>query len=389
MTARGTEPVDFDAMQKDDLAAYRTKHDVVVPGWGNLTIDGMRSALRERVNGPGAAITTEATTEPKETTMKAHEYAELFPETGEAELAELAADIREHGQLEAIETYGGTVLDGRSRLRACEMAGTIPETREFEGTDAEALAFVVSRNLHRRHLSTRQRAAVAVELANMRQGQRTDLISNEIKSTSQAEAAKTMGVSVASVRRAAQTRREDPEAHEAAKAGEPKPRTKPGVPTTAEKSWQEDVRLRAKAELAFKALDRRGEGRVLRPPYRFKAEQVHFVIGLLMRFHHAMLTDTELRPLIDELLAKAQDLARVLEIVRAESRGSAGPADAADAAPGEPGTTGPGDAAGSKPEKKAKRAPSPGQKKARPKLAKPKKTGRTTPLAKNVRERKR
>ncbi len=58
--------VDFDAMQKDDLVAYKTEHDVVVPGWGNLDIDGMRSALRERVNGQEAATTTEAATEAPE-----------------------------------------------------------------------------------------------------------------------------------------------------------------------------------------------------------------------------------------------------------------------------------------------------------------------------------
>ncbi len=264
--------------------------------------------------------------------MKAHKYAELFPATGEAELAELADDIREHGQREAIETYGGTVLDGRSRLKACEMAGIVPLTREFEGTDQQALALVVSRNLRRRHLTTRQRAAIAADLATMAKG-RPNKNAPDGALNSQAKAAEMVNVSRREVQRAAKTKREDPEAHEAAKAGKPKPRSKPGAkPKTAEMSKQEYRALLRKAERAFKALDRQGEGRVLRPPYEFTAEQVHFVSGLLGKFHDAMRTDTKLHPLLDELVANAQTLASGLEIVRAKSGGSAGPADAAEVA---------------------------------------------------------
>ena len=52
----------------------------------------------------------------------------------------------------------------------------------------------------------------------MQQGARTDLPSNEGKSVSTAEAAKMMNVSTSSVERAKKRKREDPEAHEAAKS---------------------------------------------------------------------------------------------------------------------------------------------------------------------------
>ncbi len=297
------------------------------------------SLIRRRRRPPvaGGVAPGAAERELKETTMKAHRYAKLFPATGEAELAELADDIREYGQREAIETYGGTILDGRSRFKACEMVGIIPETHEFEGTDEEALALVVSRNLRRRHLTTERRAHIALLLTTMAKGRPKKNASNEAL-ISQAEAAKTMGVSRASVQRAAKTKREDPEAHEAAKAGKPKPGSKPRAkPKTAEKSEEEDARLLGKAESAFKALDRRGKRR--NPS--FTAEQVHFVVGLLQSFRTAVSSDTKPLPHGADLLAEARALASVLDDVGAKSRGSAGPVDAAEVAAVEAGKAAP------------------------------------------------
>ena len=94
----------------------------------------------------------------------------------------------------------------------CSTAGT--------GT---AEAFVISKNLARRHLMTNQRAAIAAELANMSQGRPIDSsvkAPNGAFTVSQREAADLMGVSRRSVQRAAVVMETDPEAHEAAKRGD-------------------------------------------------------------------------------------------------------------------------------------------------------------------------
>jgi len=52
---------------------------------------------------------------------------------------------------------------------------SIEQSAELMNVSARS---VKSANIHRRHLSTRQRAAIAAELANMRSGHRTDLGQN-------------------------------------------------------------------------------------------------------------------------------------------------------------------------------------------------------------------
>jgi phage N-6-adenine-methyltransferase len=91
-----------------------------------------------------------------------HPVANLFPLMAEAEFDALVADIAEHGQHEAIWLYEDKVLDGRNRLRACEMLGLAPEFREYTGDDPQS--FVVSLNLHRRHLTREQRDDVIRQL---------------------------------------------------------------------------------------------------------------------------------------------------------------------------------------------------------------------------------
>jgi AAA domain len=83
-------------------------------------------------------------------------------------LAELAQDIREHGLLDKIDLYQGKILDGRGRYRACLMAGVKPEFEVFTGADP--LAYVASRNQHRRDLNPSQRAMVAAKIANFKVG---------------------------------------------------------------------------------------------------------------------------------------------------------------------------------------------------------------------------
>lgn len=92
-----------------------------------------------------------------------HPAAALFPLMGPDELSDLANDIKTHGLRKAITLFDGQVLDGRNRLKACEMAGVEPffETLAYCPSPTE---WVVSINLHRRHLTASQRAAIGFEI---------------------------------------------------------------------------------------------------------------------------------------------------------------------------------------------------------------------------------
>jgi site-specific DNA-methyltransferase (adenine-specific) len=95
-----------------------------------------------------------------------HRLANLIPEMTEEQYTALVEDIGANGLLHAITLYQGKVLDGRHRQRAIEdlaERGKVIEARyyEFTGTESEAFAYVISSNLHRRHLEFDQRAALA------------------------------------------------------------------------------------------------------------------------------------------------------------------------------------------------------------------------------------
>jgi hypothetical protein len=99
-------------------------------------------------------------------TYPVHPAATLFPMMDAEALQALADDIREHGQREPVILYRGEVLDGRNRLRACELAAVEP--RFVTRTDAEVgdpIAFVLSLNKHRRHMEPPQLATLSVKVS--------------------------------------------------------------------------------------------------------------------------------------------------------------------------------------------------------------------------------
>ncbi len=92
-----------------------------------------------------------------------HPVAEIFPLMGDDEIRELAEDIAANGQQEAITLHAdGRIIDGRNRYLACERLGIEPSYRTWSG-NGSLVAFVVSLNLRRRHLSSSQRAMVAAD----------------------------------------------------------------------------------------------------------------------------------------------------------------------------------------------------------------------------------
>ena len=147
--------------------------------------------------------------------------ANIFPPMEEAALAELTGDIRDHGQREPIVVFNGKVLDGWHRYQVCGKLGIEPKTREFKGEESDALSFILSANLTRRHLTNAQRAMIADKISTMRQGARTDIANfSPFGERAQADAATLLNVSKRSVERAAKVRKDAPELVDKVKSGE-------------------------------------------------------------------------------------------------------------------------------------------------------------------------
>lgn len=92
-----------------------------------------------------------------------HPAANLFPMMDAASFAELKADIEKNGQRESVVYYRGQLLDGRNRDRACRELGIAVSECELDESEDPVL-FVLSANLHRRHLKPSQLSIVAARL---------------------------------------------------------------------------------------------------------------------------------------------------------------------------------------------------------------------------------
>jgi DNA modification methylase len=169
--------------------------------------------------------------------MEFHEVCSIFPMMSDEEFAGLKADIEAHGQREPVWSYQGKVIDGRNRLRACQELGREPLTKEWDG-DGSLIEFVVSLNLHRRHLSSGQRAACGTEIeerlaieAKQRQAeqarrnqpqaqsQKVALLPPIEKAKARDQAAKLVGSNPRYIQDAKAVKAAAPELHEKVKAG--------------------------------------------------------------------------------------------------------------------------------------------------------------------------
>ena len=125
----------------------------------------------------------------------------------------------EEGLHHPIVFYEDQILDDRNRFRACFVARVDPEFMEYKGDNP--LSYVMSLNLHRRHLTVSQRAYLAAEVANMTSGTRTDLEpSAKLREVSQPEAAEKLDVSERYVQEAKKIKRQSPEHFERIGSGE-------------------------------------------------------------------------------------------------------------------------------------------------------------------------
>ncbi|MBN9251195.1 MAG: S-adenosylmethionine-binding protein [Mesorhizobium sp.] len=100
--------------------------------------------------------------------LQPHPLADLFPMMPEQEVRELADDIVTFGQRVPILLLDGRILDGRNRYAACKFAEVEPCFADYDGDDP--LNFVLSHNLHRRHLTESQRALIAAQIVDWETG---------------------------------------------------------------------------------------------------------------------------------------------------------------------------------------------------------------------------
>jgi ParB/Sulfiredoxin domain len=98
--------------------------------------------------------------------MKVHPVADLFPMMNEEELADLAQDIKTHDLIHpiVISNDGEVLIDGRNRLRACEIAGVKPRFERMNG-HADPVAFILSNNVARRQMTKGQ---IAITIGRVR-----------------------------------------------------------------------------------------------------------------------------------------------------------------------------------------------------------------------------
>mgnify|MGYP000855392804 CR=1 FL=1 len=99
-----------------------------------------------------------------------HPFASKFPSLDKAESEDLVNSIKENGLRNPIVMDKiGQVVDGRNRLRACLKAGVEPEFTQLDDS-VDVVQFILDLNIHRRHLTTSQRASLAVEILELGKG---------------------------------------------------------------------------------------------------------------------------------------------------------------------------------------------------------------------------
>jgi len=143
--------------------------------------------------------------DPSRVELEDHPLADIFPlmEGGEKglEFAALVEDIKANWLREPITLFENKILDGRNRYRAIIKANKRYNLKEenfwvFDPkVNGDPRAYVISVNLHRRHLTESQRAVIAANLATRKVGD------NQYTKAgiSAADAAKMLGVGKATV----------------------------------------------------------------------------------------------------------------------------------------------------------------------------------------------
>lgn len=147
--------------------------------------------------------------------MKFHPVADIFPKMTSAEFSELRASIKANGVREPVLVADDMIADGRHRWKAAEAEGVDCPTVQYNPSKhgTSLVQYVMDKNLHRRQMTTSQRAMIATnalpilesEAEKREKSGKADPTANLPQGrapTSAAKAAVAAGVSERSVREA-------------------------------------------------------------------------------------------------------------------------------------------------------------------------------------------
>lgn len=140
-----------------------------------------------------------------------HPLCTLFPRLGGKEFDSLVGDIHDNGLREPITLHDGLILDGGNRYRACLAAGVEPRFKRFSGDNL--VTFVLSANLHRRHMTPGQHAAIvaaAQDWASAQTAGKPKCAHVSTLADTTKTRAETSGASIATQRRADAVAKADP-----------------------------------------------------------------------------------------------------------------------------------------------------------------------------------
>jgi hypothetical protein len=130
-----------------------------------------------------------------------HPLADIFPLLEGDAFDELVADIKANGLREKMDLYEGKIIDGRNRHRALQRLGIDPsaDPKKYfrkaiyahttggdiapheQDNDARVRAYVISKNIHRRHLTAEQRRDLLVKLVAAQPEKADRVIAREAK----------------------------------------------------------------------------------------------------------------------------------------------------------------------------------------------------------------
>ena len=92
-----------------------------------------------------------------------HPLSECFPLLIGPEFEEFSSDIAVNGQRETVKLYQGKILDGRNRYLSCKKH-KMPCRYELVEEIVDPTDYVISMNVHRRHLMPEARKSLVIEL---------------------------------------------------------------------------------------------------------------------------------------------------------------------------------------------------------------------------------